>query len=506
MTATITTAGPRQPQPLPPQPAVGRRVPWLALVAVAYAVAQLLLFAVGYPGLGWDETVYVSQVDPRAPAAFFSAPRSRGISYLVAPILAVTGSVTVLRTALALASALVLYAAFRVWQPLLGRAATALAALLFSTLWVTVLYGSQAMPNLWVALAAVAATGWCLRATGPGAPRRAYVLLASCLAAAVLFRFSDGVWLALPLLAGSLVVRAWRRPPVVLALLAGPMLGGLQWIAEAYARFGGIGARLRISSSTEGGMHPHWNGGTASRGLSGPLLCRPCTVQLTHPAHPAHHLWWLALPVLAASACAMAVRVRRPAPTLLPVVCAAALSVPYLLMLSYFAPRFLLPSYALLSLPIAALVVRAVRALRPGTPRTFAITALIVFFAAHLSTQYADLRTNVADARGVNARYQVAADELHRLGLRPPCLTTGKHAPPIAYYTGCASADVSGNNSNTTPTALRHRAAHEPTAALTRKHHPPSYASGWTAHHLPGTGLTAYLPPRPQPARPEPSR
>ncbi|MBO8190182.1 hypothetical protein ITI46_00385 [Streptomyces oryzae] len=469
-------------------------MPWLALVAAAYAAAQLFLVAGGHLGLGWDEAVYLSQTDPRTPAAFFSAPRSRGISYLVAPILAVTGSATALRTVLALTSALALYAAFRVWQPLLGRAATALAALLFATLWVTVLYGPQAMPNLWVALAAVAATGWYLRAAGPGVPRRAYVLLTSCLAGAALFRFSDGIWLALPLLTAPLLVGAWRRPALVLAVLTGPALGSLPWIVEAYARFGGVLARLHVAGRTEGGMHPHWNGGTAWRGLTGPLLCRPCTVQA---AQPAHHLWWAALPVLAACACAVAVRNRRPSSTLLPVACAVALSVPYLLLIDYFAPRFLLPSYALLSLPIAALLVRLLHAFHPGAPRAFALCALALLFAAHTTTQYADLRTNLTHARAANARYQVAADELHRLGLRPPCLITGKHAPPIAYDTGCASANVSGNNRNTTPTALRRRAAHTPTAALTRKHHAPFYAGHWTAHPLRGTGLTAYLPPQP---------
>ncbi len=136
-----------------------RRIPWLALVAAGYAAAQLALSA-PHLGLGWDETVYLSQVDPRNPAAYFSAPRSRGISLLAAPVLAVTGSTPMLRTVLALLSAAALYAAYRVWRPLLGPRRTALAALLFAGLWITVLYGPQAMPNLWVALSAVAAVGW----------------------------------------------------------------------------------------------------------------------------------------------------------------------------------------------------------------------------------------------------------------------------------------------------------------------------------------------------------
>ncbi|GAA2614272.1 hypothetical protein [Streptomyces axinellae] len=467
-----------------------RRIPWLSLVAVAYAITQLLL-VVGRFGPGWDETVYISQLDPHRPAAFFSAPRSRGISLLVAPVTAVTDSTTGLRIALTLLSALGLYAAFRVWQPLLGRCTSALAALLFSTLWVAVLYGPQAMPNLWVALTAVAALGWFLRAAGPDAPHRAYVLLAGSIAAATLFRFSDGIWLTLALPAACLLVRARHRPRLLLAVLGGLVLGSAQWAAEAYSRFGGIGTRLHLSSTTEGGMHLHWNGSTARNALDGPLLCRPCTIQ---PGPTTHALWWFALPTLALIACAVAVRVRRPA-TALPVAGAAALSAPYLLLIDYFAPRFLLPAYALLALPVAALTVRAIGAVRPGTPRLLTGAALTALLAAQLSTQYQDLHRNIASARATAARYATTAEGLRHLGVHAPCLITGEHAPPIGFYTGCASANVSGNNRNTTPAAIRRAAAREPTAVLTRKHHAPFYARGWTAHPLRDSALIAYLPP-----------
>ncbi|MFG2582754.1 DUF6537 domain-containing protein [Streptomyces malaysiensis] len=221
---TVVSAVPRPP----------RRIPWPALVALAYTVAQLAL-VVPHLGLGWDETVYVSQVDPGRPAAYFSAPRSRGISLLAAPVLAVTHSTTVLRIVLALLSAAALYAAYRVWQPLLGRARTALAALLFASLWTTVLYGPQAMPNLWVALSAVAAVGWFLRAVHLHERRRALLGLGAMVAAATCFRFSDGVWLALPLLAACAIVPAWRRPAPALAVAGGFAMGGAEWVAEADA-------------------------------------------------------------------------------------------------------------------------------------------------------------------------------------------------------------------------------------------------------------------------------
>ena len=125
-----------RPRPHPPRPPRHRRrAPWLAVVAVGYAVVQLAVVVphVGH-ALGWDESVYVSQVDPRGPAAYFSAPRSRGISMLVSPVVAATSSITALRILLTVLSAGALYAAFRVWNRLLPRGPVALAGLLFAGL------------------------------------------------------------------------------------------------------------------------------------------------------------------------------------------------------------------------------------------------------------------------------------------------------------------------------------------------------------------------------------
>ncbi|MCZ9343365.1 hypothetical protein NGM37_36975, partial [Streptomyces sp. TRM76130] len=76
-----------------------------AAVACAFTLAQLLLVRPGL-GLGWDEVVYVSQVTAHTPAAFFSAPRSRGPSLLVAPVASWSSSTGLLRVHLALLSGL----------------------------------------------------------------------------------------------------------------------------------------------------------------------------------------------------------------------------------------------------------------------------------------------------------------------------------------------------------------------------------------------------------------
>ncbi|WP_435242283.1 pyridoxamine 5'-phosphate oxidase family protein [Streptomyces cucumeris] len=505
-TAASATAVAR-PRPHPPElPRHRRRVPWLGLVAAGYAVVQLAV-VVPHTGhaLGWDESVYVSQVDPRNPPAFFSAPRSRGISLLVAPVVAATSSIPALRLLLTVLSALALYASFRVWTRLLPRTTVALAALFFSGLWITVISGPAVMPNLWVALGAVAAVGWFLRIP---ADRNARWWLAAVLAGVTLVRTPDGGWLGLPLLIGAVAVRAWR--PALPAVVGGLLLGAAQWIGEAYDRFGGISQRLDVSSDVEGGMGLHFAVSAALRSLNGPQLCRPCEVPLRHPELT---VWWLALPLLTAAAVVAALRDRqqrrsrirvglgRPDPrripglptTVLPVVCAAALSVPYLLLIDYSAPRFLMPSYALLALPIAGLVFRAVRAAK--SPRHMAV-ALGVVVALQLISQYAVLSHAAGQSDTVTGRYRTAADALARLGLRPPCLVIGDRALPVAYHAGCSSAQTSGNNKSATPAALLRRSAHEPTAVLTKRKggHPPSYARDWVAYPLAGTEWNAHLP------------
>ncbi|MFJ8935045.1 glycosyltransferase family 39 protein [Streptomyces sp. NPDC102365] len=465
-----------------------RRTPWLTLVACAYAVVQLVLVVprTGH-ALGWDESVYVSQFDPRTPAAYFSAPRSRGLSYLTAPVVALTDSVLALRLTLVVLSTTALYCAYRTWRPLLGDTTAALAALLFAGLWSAQLAGSQAMPNLWVALGAVAAVGWFLRA--PREPRARW-WLAAILLGITLVRLPDAGWLALPLLVTALWFRARRH--TVPFLLGGLVLGATPWVVEAQLRFGGVTGRLHRSSATEGGMSWHINTGNAWRSLNGPQLCRPCHVPLTHPELT---LWWLALPLLAAVALLVAAHDRRTRPltlTTLPLLCACTLSFPYLFLLGYSAPRFLLPAYALLSLPLAASAVRVLAAGR----RTWPVTAAVVVVVCLQLVGQAVLLPGIsARAAVVSQRYRTAAHALNSLGLRPPCLITGRSALPVAYAAGCTSAELHGNNRSLTRGALLDRTRLMPAAVLVpREHRQPRYARHWIRHRLPGTPWTAYTP------------
>ncbi|MFI6564325.1 hypothetical protein [Streptomyces sp. NPDC050534] len=474
--------------------------PWLAAVAVAFTVAQLVLVRPTL-GLGWDETVYISQVSGHAPAAFFSAPRARGVSLLVAPITSWSSSTTVLRVYLALLSGLGMYLALRAWRGLLPVRVLALAGALFASLWVTLFYGPQAMPNLWVALAALAAVACFLRAQADRTRSAPVWGLAASAALMALMRPTDALWVSLPLLVALVAVRRWRHGRLLLALAGGLAAGATEWVVEAYVSFGGLGQRLSEGSSIQGGLGWNYAVGDQLRSLGGRTLCRPCTGAMPHPAVT---LWWFVLPVLAVFGLVVAVRARHAAPVALPGACAVSAAVPYLFMIGYAAPRFLLPVYALLSLPVAVALVHLVTVPR-GRLRPLVVAAVAVGLLGHLAIQAVVLGHVVDRTAASHERWARIADGLHRNGVRAPCLITGDDATappvPIAFYAGCASANTGGHNQNTTAAALVRTARVEPVAVLTTAGgKPPSYARSWHPVHLAGR-VDAYIAPGPRNGR-----
>ncbi|MGV9940585.1 hypothetical protein [Streptomyces sp. NPDC003401] len=459
----------------------------LAVVAAAFTVAQLVLVGPGLD-LGWDETVYVSQISAQAPPAFFSAPRARGVTLLVAPVTSWSTSTELLRVHLAVLSGAGLYFALRVWRPFFPPRVLAAAGALFASLWVTLFYAPTAMPNHWVAIGALACVGCFLRARADRADRAALWGVAAGAALMAWMRPTDAVWTALPLLALLIPARNGR---LALALLAGLATGG-QWIAEAYLSHGGLGRRLSEASRIQGGLGLNLAVDDQLRSLVGRTLCRPCTVPAPDPVVVA---WWCLLPLAAAAGLAVAVRARRAAPTLLPLACAVTAAVPYLFLIGYAAPRFLLPAYALLALPVADALSHLVTA-PGGRVRPLAAGLLALGLAGHLAVQYAVLDRTVARTAADRRDWARTAADLHRSGVRPPCLVTGTQAVPVAYYAGCSSANPRGHDANTTEADIARTARRIPTAALSPPGGPaPPYARGWRTR--PSAGLDLHLAPSP---------
>ncbi|MCC8451899.1 MULTISPECIES: hypothetical protein [Streptomyces] len=459
----------------------------LAVVAAVFTLLQLI-FVHPWMGLGWDETVYVSQVTTHHPAAFFSAPRARGVSLLVAPVASWSSSTELLRVYLAVLSGVGLYLALRAWKGLFPTRVLATAGAFFATLWVTLFYGPQAMPNYWVAIGALICVGCFLRSWQERSGRAALWGVVAGAALMAWMRPTDAVWVTVPLLALVLVRRRWM---LLLALVGGLAAGGVEWVIEAYGWYGGLGERLSRASEIQGGLG--WNIAVDDqmRSLGGRGLCRPCTGSMPHPVVTA---WWIVLPFVAALGVAVAARARRTARTLVPFVCAVTAAAPYLLMIGYAAPRFLQPAYALLAIPVADGLWHLARAHR-GRWRPVAAPLVALAVAGHLAVQLTVLEGTVD--RNVASREDWArvADELHRLGVRPPCLVTGHESIPIGYYTGCSSGATSGNNENTTAAEIVETARRIPVAAVTGPGGgAPGYARDWTAYPI--TDLTVRVAPR----------
>lgn len=449
----------------------------LVAVAVVFTLAQLALVR-PVLGLGWDEIVYVSQVTSHHPAAFFSAPRSRGVSLLVAPVASWSSSVPLLRVYLALLSGLALYLALRTWRGLFPVRVLAVGGAFFASLWVTLFYGPQAMPNYWVAIGALISVGCFLQARAKRSVRAALWGVAAGAALMAWMRPTDAVWVTVPLLVLALARRHWS---LLLALVAGLLAGGVPWVIEAYVGYGGLGERLSEASRIQGGLGWQIAVDDQMRSLGGRALCRPCIGPMPHPVVM---VWWFVLPVLAGLGLVVAARARRLGRTLVPLACAATAALPYLFMIGYAAPRFLQPAYALLAIPVADALWHLVR--NPGGKwRPVAASLVALAVAGHLAVQIAVLEAVVS--RNIDNRrdWGRTADALHRLGVRPPCLLVGNEAIPIGYYTGCSSGATSGNNESTTPAEILRTAERLPVAHLTSAGGtPPRYARDWPVHRI----------------------
>ncbi|OEU92276.1 hypothetical protein AN215_05975 [Streptomyces abyssalis] len=478
-----------------------RPLPWLAGLSASFVLLQLLLVVPG-SGMGWDETVYFSQVSGELPAAFFSAPRARGISFLAAPAAALTSSITVVRVYLALLSGAGLFAALWVWRTLLPTRILFTAGALFASLWVTLFYGPTVMPNLWSAFGTLAAAGCFVRAARDRTDRRALAGLALSVVLVALMRPPDALWLVLALTAVSLAVRRWRRP-VLLLLLGGALaLGSAEWVIESYVRYGGLSARLHRASEIQGGMGWHMAVDDQIRSMDGRTLCRPCDVPWRHPPTA---LWLLALPLLTVAGVAAAPRIRRAAAAAVPAVVAAVISVPYLFLIDYAAPRFLLPAYALLALPAAEFLWWAAAG-RDGRFRRARTGIVLVALTGHVAVQCAVLANTAAGSRDSRRDFSQAAASLQRMGVRPPCVLSGDHAVQLSFYTGCASRQTGGPDASITPGGLREAARQKRVAVVAPPDaETPAFARGWQHRTLPGTsrfgGYQVHLPATERAAR-----
>jgi hypothetical protein len=389
--------------------------------------------------------------------------------------------------------------AFRPWLRVLDPWVAPLAALLFGTTWFVLLYGPQAMPNLYVGLAAVAVVGRFLRAVQSGTRGQA---VAAGVAAAVLalVRPSDSVLVVGPVLVVGLLVRRLRRPVPLVALLVGDAVGWLPWIVEAFLRFGGPIARLGAAEETGPGtlvLDPT-DLLAVPRLLDGvPLYFRnDAPLSAAGPVETVLSLWLAVLLLLVlVSAAAGAAQRRLPELTLL-YLPAAVLAVFYLVLTPFTALRFVIPVFALLSVPAATAAVHLVRTGR-GPLRVVLAVALAVGVLGQVTGAAVKTARYAEHTVGARDRSMAAADALRPRMHRQHCLVVGVEPQAIGFYLGCRVQNAI-SQTRSVPSRVRdaRNAGDDVVAVLPRPPSEGSYLAPWRVVDVPGLprGLTAYVP------------
>lgn len=466
---------------------------------IAVSVGYCLLVFLRTPQtmtLTFDEVVYASQLSVDTPASEFADHRARGLPLLLGPVVLVTEWVFALRAYLTVMSGVLMYLAFRPWLAVFGRAGDrfryvpAVAAGCFGTLWMTVLFGTMAYPNLWLAFLLVAGVGYFCRAVAEPPPAwRPVVGVLVAFGLATLVRPPDALAAAAPLLVAAVLVRRWRRRWPVVAVGAGLLIGWGAWFGEAVARFGGPLERLRDGAvSTGTGLVNSLPANLDT--VDGPrLLCRQASD--CAGIDPLAAAWWVLLPVLVAAGLAVAARTRWFGPGALATAAAVAFAAPYLLLLDYTSPRFLLPAYGLLAIPVAGLLVW-LTGLGDRRART-AITAVVVGAGLlHAGVQQDVLGTVTGRMENTYGRYAQLADFLREeQGVRPPCLVWGAGSVPLSYPLKCRSQRApNGNAPREGDPAIAAALARGDTVLVRVRadEEPPPSMAGWRRIELPGNG------------------
>jgi hypothetical protein len=409
----------------------------LLAVGATYLVAQLLLFSPDRAP-SWDEAIYLSQVTPGVHAIAFAPSRARGISLLVAPITMAGGSVSAVRLFLAALSSAALAASFLLWVPALGPGAP-IAAFIFGFTWVGLFYGSEVMPNLWAAVLAVAAAGALVRRVEEGA-RWTGATAAMLVGLMALVRPADALVLSGAL---ALYVLLFRRSSsrVLVSLGAALAVGCGAWLVEMWVRFGGPARAMREAAAL-GHLTALGVGERVLQNLA--LTDGPTIGPEAHPHVPlAGVLWWGTTAALTVVAVVRTRAPRRDA-VLCAVLAGSALAAAYLVFVSGLAPRFLLPAYALLSLPAAAGLISL---LTGGAGGRIVGAAAMAVLAGLTVWQLGMARTIGTSATTARETVASVGGEVRRLAAGRPCVVASAGAfPQVAFASGCAGRGLAGTD------------------------------------------------------------
>ncbi|MEM8707586.1 MAG: hypothetical protein AAGE98_14070 [Actinomycetota bacterium] len=401
--------------------AVGRHPGWAhAGVAAITFVAVVAWSDVGRFYL-WDEAVYASQLSGSHEPVEWRSQRAPGVVYLVAPVTLLTDSIVAVRLWLGIAGSLATAAAFAVWHRSVGSAAL-IAHVLFVTTGLVAIYLTELFPNLWFALAALAAVGLVVDRTAM--PPRLVATVAALVGAASLLRPSEAVALAV-MVGAVLVLRLGTRAlPSLLWIGAGYLVGITPWLIRSFTTFGGPLERLDDARSRVG-TEPGVRILDMVRLLDDPFGNHRDGVEILSVGVGLWFLVWMG--------CAIVGAVRSPrlaSPVVIALASALALAVPFAFFKEHPAPRFLLPAIALLAIAAGAGLQRL-----SGTTRRAVLAGVVLSVLVIAQFRVYD------DFREIN---QVARSRYLALGTQVDVLADGEDCLVISRRGGGQLAFLSG--------------------------------------------------------------
>jgi hypothetical protein len=250
----------------------------------------------------------------------------------------------------------------------------------------------------------------------------------------VLMRPENVVFLMGPAILACLVVREWRKLRVLAAMAVGFALGCVEWIVGAYLWFGGPIQRLKYARQEPPPLHYYFALGTQLRYLNGSWYCGQ-TSGCVSWAHPLETPWWLAfLAIAILGLWAGWHRSAMKASSVLAGVTALWVFLLYAFFVPFGAPRYLLPTLALMAILVADGIVWAVTESRQEWRQPATVLACL-FVLGGIVSQRLILQGEAAD-QTKGRPYQAQAAELEKLGVHPPCVIDNTSP---AYYIGCSA-------------------------------------------------------------------
>ena len=413
----------------------------VVLVGMGYLIVQLFAFSFDRPP-SWDEAIYLSQVNPGAEPLPFVPSRARGITFLAIPVLQAGGSLLQLRFFLAVASAVALIASFRAWAPVVGLGAVA-AALLFAGAWPTLFYGSELMPNLWVALIAVAVTAVLARRLARGEGHYDELIAGGLVALAALIRPLDAIVLTSALLLVPIAVRRATASWTV-HLLLGLAAGWAPWLVEMTARFGSPGEAFAAAARL--GHTGRWSLFENARQYLA-LSDGPSIGPVGAPEIPVSGLlWFVGLAILVVLGVRASSRKGLLPSIVVPMAAGIVLAAEYVVLTDAQAPRFLLPGLALLSVPAGSGLVSIATTIRDrdrADPIRIAAAGASLLVIVWAVVQIGIGAKVEAGVIGQRATAEQAGLEVRRLAVGEPChLYSEASFPIVGLSAGCRAAPL----------------------------------------------------------------